>query len=109
MRDNAKVAYEAGIHEGMFIPARGSRAARHNERAKRLRIPQFATIARERPEERLNSVPKPLIFLWDQLILRHRKRVRTFSADPGQYILSLAPARQGWRASGLHPKIAYDG
>jgi len=66
VRDNAKVAYEAGIHEGMFIPARGSRAARHNERAKRLRIPQFATIARERPEEpeeRLNPLAKPWFFL----------------------------------------------
>jgi hypothetical protein len=95
VRDNAKVANEAGIHEDMFIPARGNRAARHNKRAKRLRIRQFDTIAGKRPEERPKSLKKPAFFLWDQLMFRHRKRVRTFSADPGQYILSLGPARRG--------------
>ncbi len=62
VRDNAEVADEPGIHEGMFIPARGNREARHNERAKRLRIRQFDTIARERPEERPESLNKTGIF-----------------------------------------------
>ena len=64
VRDNAKVADEAGIHEGMFIPARGNREARHNKRAKRLRIRQFDTIAGKRPEERPESLKKPAFFLW---------------------------------------------
>jgi hypothetical protein len=70
VRDDAKVADEAGIHEAAFISARSVMPLAHAGKQRALRTPQFDTIACERLGERIGS-PEAGFFPAHKFILRH--------------------------------------